>query len=43
VTYRHGFTGFLVALFAGRLEPEYFPNQELLQSTLAFKKRAWLR
>jgi hypothetical protein len=43
VEYRHGFIGFLVAVFAGRLEPEYFPNRALRRSTPTFKKRAWLR
>jgi hypothetical protein len=41
--YQQGFTDFLVTLFAGKLEPAYFPNHEMLRRTPVFRKRAWLR
>jgi len=34
---------FLVTLFSGELDPEYFPNKELRKKTPVFQKRAWLR
>jgi hypothetical protein len=43
VMYPLGFAGFLHALFAGNLEPEYFPNRELRKRKPVFKKRAWLK
>jgi hypothetical protein len=42
-THPYGFADFLVALFTGKLEPEYFPNRELRRRTPVFQKRAWLR
>ncbi|MBO0700225.1 MAG: hypothetical protein J2P46_17630, partial [Zavarzinella sp.] len=43
IRYPYGFARFLVTLFRGKLEPEWFPNRELQRRKLAFKKRAWLR
>lgn len=43
IAYPHGFAGFLVTLFSGKLKPEYFPNRELRKRKPVFKKRAWLK
>ena len=43
VVYPHGFVNFLLALFEGRLKPEYLPNDEMKAGTPEFIKRAWLK
>jgi hypothetical protein len=44
VTYAHGFAGFLVTLFTGKLKPEsFFPNRELRKRKPVFTKRVWLQ
>jgi hypothetical protein len=43
VAYPLTFAKFLVTLFTGKLNPEWFPNREVRGRALTFKKRAWLK
>jgi hypothetical protein len=41
VSFGHGFIGFLVALFTGKLEPQFFPNAKLRGARPVFRKTSW--
>jgi len=43
ISYPHDFIEFLVELFSGKLQPEYFPNAEIRKNAPTFEKVAWIK
>lgn len=38
-----GVLEFLVKMYSGTLDPEFFPNKEMRKRSAVFKKRSWLK